>query len=53
MNNPLLFGLDGGATKVLAQKCIIDIKSSLIKPIGNFIEALYNESITYNPNFYL
>ena len=51
MNNLLLFGLDGGATKVLAQTCIIDNKSSLIKPIGNFIETLYNRSITFNPNF--
>ncbi len=33
MNDPLLFGIDGGATKVLAQKCIIDNKSSIIKPI--------------------
>ena len=51
MNNLLLFGLDGGATKVLAQTCIIDNKSSLIKPIGNFIETLYNRSITFNPSF--
>ncbi len=51
MNNLLLFGLDGGATKVLAQTCIIDNKSTLIKPIGNFIETLYNKSITFNPNF--
>ena len=51
MNNLLLFGLDGGATKVLAQTCTIDNKSSLIKPVGDFIETLYNKSITFNPSF--
>ena len=51
MSNPILLGLDGGATKVLAQACTIDHKSSLITPIGGFAESIYHDATTFNPDF--
>ena len=51
MSDPVLLGLDGGATKVLAQACIIDPKSSLITPIGVFNESMYRDVTTFDPNF--
>ena len=48
MNDPVLLGLDGGATKVLAQACTIDHKSSLITPKGDFDFNVVIRSILYN-----
>ena len=51
MGDIVLLGLDGGATKVLAQACTIDNKSSLITPIGGFAESIYNDVTTFSPDF--
>ena len=51
MSDPILLGLDGGATKVLAQACTIDHKSSLITPKGDFAESIYRDSTTFSHDF--
>ena len=51
MNNPLLLGLDGGATKILAQKCTIDPRSSLIIPKEEYHESNYRDSHKFNSGF--
>ena len=51
MNNTLSLGLDGGATKVLAQTCELESKPSLITPNGKHIEYSYNESNDFDPTF--
>jgi len=51
MSNTLILGIDGGATKVLAQTCEFDPKSSLITPNGKHIECSYNESNNFEPTF--
>ena len=51
MSDPVLLGLDGGATKVLAQACTIDHKSSLITPAGGFAELIYRDAKTFSPDF--
>jgi len=51
MNNPLLLGLDGGATKILAQKCTIDPRSSLIIPKEEYHESDYRDSHKFNSGF--
>tara|TARA_Y100001970_G_scaffold285830_1_gene406566 strand:- start:205 stop:1224 length:1020 start_codon:yes stop_codon:yes gene_type:complete len=51
MSNILFLGLDGGATKVLAQTCEFNPKSSLIIPNGKHIEYSYNESNNFEPTF--
>ena len=51
MNNPLLLGLDGGATKILAQTCTIEPRSSLIIPKEEYHESNYTESHKFNSGF--
>ena len=51
MNNPLLLGLDGGATKILAQTCTIDPRSSLIIPIDQYHESNYRDSHKFDSGF--
>ena len=51
MNNPLLLGLDGGATKILAQTCTIDPRSSLIIPKEEYHESDYRDSHKFNSGF--
>ena len=51
MNSSLALGIDGGATKVLAQTCIIDQKSSLIIPQKFQFELNYSDSSNYNSGF--
>jgi len=51
MRNKLFLGLDGGATKVLAQTCEFDLKSTLITPNGKHIEYSYNESNNFDSTF--
>ena len=51
MSDPVLLGLDGGATKVLAQACTIDHKSSLITPTGGFAESIYHDATTFSHDF--
>ena len=51
MSDLVLLGLDGGATKVLAQACTIDHKSSLITPTGDFAESIYRDATTFSPDF--
>jgi predicted NBD/HSP70 family sugar kinase len=51
MNNPLLLGLDGGATKILAQTCTIDPRSSLIIPKEEYHESNYRDSHKFNSGF--
>ena len=51
MNSSLALGIDGGATKVLAQTCIIDHKSSLIIPQKFQFELNYSDSSNYNSGF--
>ena len=51
MNNPLLLGLDGGATKILAQTCTIEPRSSLIIPKEEYHESDYRDSHKFNSGF--
>ena len=51
MNNPLLLGLDGGATKILAQTSTIDPKSSLIIPKEEYHESNYRDSLKFDSGF--
>ena len=51
MNNPLLLGLDGGATKILAQTSTIDPRSSLIIPKEEYHESNYRDSHKFNSGF--
>ncbi|MBE77254.1 MAG: hypothetical protein CMG41_05900 [Candidatus Marinimicrobia bacterium] len=51
MSNKLFLGLDGGATKILAQTCDFDSKSTLITPNGKYIEYSYNESNNFDSTF--
>ena len=51
MNNPLLLGLDGGATKILAQTCTIDTRSSLIIPKEEYHESNYTDSLKFDSGF--
>ena len=51
MDNPLLLGLDGGATKILAQTCTIDPRSSLIIPKEEYHESNYRDSHKFNSGF--
>jgi len=51
MNNSLLLGLDGGATKILAQKSTIDPRSSLIIPIDQYHESNYRDSHKFDSGF--
>ena len=51
MSNTLFLGLDGGATKILAQICEFDLESSLITPIGKQIEFSYGDSSNFDPTF--
>ena len=51
MSDPVLLGLDGGASKVLAQACTIDHKSSLITPTGDFAESIYRDATTFSHDF--
>ncbi len=51
MNNPLLLGLDGGATKILAQTCTIDPRSSLIIPKEEYHESNYRDSLKFDSGF--
>ena len=51
MNNPLLLGLDGGATKILAQTSTIDPRSSLIIPKEEYHESDYRDSHKFNSGF--
>ena len=51
MNNPLLLGLDGGATKILAQTCTIDPRSSLIISKEEYHESNYRDSHKFNSGF--
>ena len=48
MNSSLALGIDGGATKVLAQTCTVDQKSSLIIPQKFQFELNYSDSSNYN-----
>ena len=51
MNNPLLLGLDGGATKILAQTSTIDPRSSLIIPKEEHHESNYRDSLGFDSGF--
>ena len=51
MDNPLLLGLDGGATKILAQTCTIDPRSSLIIPKEQYNESNYRDSFEFDSGF--
>lgn len=51
MDNPLLLGLDGGATKILAQTCTIDPRSSLIIPKEQYHESNYRDSFEFDSGF--
>ena len=51
MNNPLLLGLDGGATKILAQTSTIDPRSSLIIPKKEYHESNYRDSLKFDSGF--
>ena len=51
MNNPLLLGLDGGATKILAQTSAIDPRSSLIIPKEEHHESNYKNSLGFDSGF--
>ena len=51
MNNPLLLGLDGGATKILAQTSTIDPRSSLIIPKEEYHESNYRDSLKFDSGF--
>ncbi len=51
MSKASLLGIDGGATKVLAQACEFDLKSTLITPNGKHIEYSYNESNNFDSTF--
>ena len=51
MNNPLLLGVDGGATKVLAQTCTIDPRSSLIILKEEHHECNYRNSLGFDSGF--
>ena len=51
MNNHLLLGLDGGATKILAQTCTIDPRSSLIIPKQEHHESNYRNSLGFDSGF--
>ena len=51
MNNPLLLGLDGGATKILAQTSTIDPRSSLIIPKEEYHESNYRDSLGFDSGF--
>ena len=51
MNNHLLLGLDGGASKILAQTCTIDPRSSLIIPKEEYHESDYRDSHKFNSGF--
>ena len=51
MNNPLLLGLDGGATKILAQTSTIDPRSSLIIPKEKYHESNYRDSLGFDSGF--
>ena len=51
MNNPLLLGIDGGATKVLAQTSTIDPRSSLIIPKEEHHESNYRDSLGFDSGF--
>jgi len=51
MNNPLLLGLDGGATKILLQTSTIDPRSSLIIPIDQYHESNYRDSHKFDSGF--
>ena len=51
MNSSLALGIDGGATKVLAQTCTVDQKSSLIIPQKFQFELNYSDSSNFNSGF--
>ena len=51
MNNHLLLGLDGGATKILAQTSAIDPRSSLIIPKEEHHESNYKNSLGFDSGF--
>jgi len=51
MSKASLLGIDGGATKVLAQICEFDPISSLITPNGKHTEYSYHESNNFEPSF--
>ena len=51
MNNTLLLGLDGGATKILAQTSTIDPRSSLIIPKKEYHESNYRDSLKFDSGF--
>ena len=51
MNNHLLLGLDGGATKILAQTSAIDPRSSLIIPKQEHHESNYRNSLGFDSGF--
>jgi len=51
MSKVFLLGIDGGATKVLAQICEFDPKTSLITTNGKHIEYSYHESNNFEPTF--
>ena len=51
MNNHLLLGLDGGASKILAQTCTIDPRSSLIIPKQEHHESNYRNSLGFDSGF--
>ena len=51
MSKVSILGIDGGATKVLAQICEFDPKTSLITTNGKHIEYSYHESNNFEPTF--
>ena len=51
MNSASILGIDGGATKVLAQRCIIDPKSLLITPQDYKLESTYSDSPDFDSGF--
>ena len=51
MSKSQKFGIDCGATKVMAQSVIYDSKSQIIKPAGLNFEYNYSDCSFWNPNF--
>ena len=51
MSKSQKFGIDCGATKVMAQSVIYDSKSQIIQPADLNFEYNYSDSSFWNPNF--
>ena len=51
MSKAQSFGIDCGATKIMAQSVLYDSKSQIIMPGNLCYEYSYSESSSWNPNF--